>query len=409
MAVTSMSVIEKTCEAQPTETVSTSRTVLFATTVGVIVTNVFAPQTLIGVIGPSLGFAPAHGGLIPTATLLGYALGLFLLVPLADLIENRRLVVTMLIVATISAGAAALAASPPILLALLLVLGAASSAIQILVPLIASMTPPQQRGRVIGDVMGGLMFGILLSRPLASAIADAFGWRAFYVASALAMTLLTIVLYGRLPRHQPSARSDYLGLIASLWHLLRTEPALRLRALTAAMVMAAFSVFWTTIALRLAEPPFSLSQRGIALFALAGAGGALVTPFAGRAGDRGWTRPVTIASHITVIGAFALAAWAGAALSGSIVPLAVLGLGAVVLDIGVTGDQTLGRRVINLLRPDARGRINGLFVGLFFLGGAIGSSAAGLAWASGGWLPVCAFGGIFSGLALIIHWIAGPP
>jgi predicted MFS family arabinose efflux permease len=384
-------------------------TLLFATAVGVIVTNLFAPQTLIGLIGSSLGLATASEGLIAMATLLGYAAGLFLLVPLADLAENRRLIVRMLTGAVLAAGAAALAPNAPFLMAFLFALGALCSAIQILVPIVAAMAPAAQRGRVIGDVMSGLMIGILLSRPLASIIADAFGWRAFYAASALAMAVLTLVLAARLPEHRPARRSGYLALIASLWHLLRTEPALWRRALTASLVMAAFSVFWTSVALRLAQPPFDLSQRGIALFALVGAGGAAVTPLAGRAGDRGWTRPVTVASHLVLIAAMALAAYAGLSGSGTLLSLVLMALSAVLIDVGVTGDQTLGRRVVNLLQPEARGRLNGLFVGLFFIGGAIGSAITGVVWDWGGWSAICVAGGAFGIAALVAHGIWRTP
>ncbi|HLJ26282.1 MAG TPA: MFS transporter [Candidatus Angelobacter sp.] len=383
-------------------------TLLFAIAVGVIVTNLFAPQTLVGLIGPSLGFSAAAGGFIAMVTLLGYAAGLFLLVPLADLVENRKLVLCMLACAAMAAAGAALIPIATSLLTILFILGAACSAIQILVPLAAAMAPPERIGRVIGDVMGGLMIGILLSRPLASFIADVSGWRAFYGISALSMGLLTAVLARRLPKRRPEARSSYSALIASLWHLLRFEPVLLRRSLTASLVMAAFSIFWTAVALRLAQPPFNLGQRGIAVFALVGAGSAMATPLVGRAGDRGWTRTTTIASHFIIVAAFVLAAWAHSSADGApFWSLALLGTSAVLLDVGVTGDQTLGRRAINLLQPEARGRINGLFVGLFFLGGAAGAALAGLAWASGRWPMICVIGGGFGIAALVVDWI-GP-
>ncbi|GGF39249.1 MFS transporter [Aliidongia dinghuensis] len=373
---------------------------LFSTAVGVIVTNLFAPQTLVGPIAASLGIGADGSGLVATATLLGYAAGLFLLVPLADLAENRRLIVRQLTAATLAAGLAALAPSAASLLALLFVLGAACSAIQILVPIAAAMAPAEERGRVIGDVMSGLMIGILLARPIASFIAGSYGWRPFFGTSACAMAGLTLVLAWRLPRRQPATRASYPALIASLWHLLCREPVLRRRAWTASLAMAAFSLFWTAIALRLARPPFGLAQHGIALFALVGAGGAVVTPIFGRWGDRGWTRPATIGAHLTMIASLAIAAWAGA-LDARLPALALMGLAAVLLDVGVTGDQTLGRREINLLNPEARGRLNGLFVGLFFVGGAVGSSVAGFAIDRGGWPLVCAIGAGFGLLALL--------
>ena len=389
-------------------TITGKLTVLFAVAVGVIVTNLFAPQTLIGLIGPSLGMSPAEGSLVAMTTLLGYAAGLFLLVPLADLAENRRLIALMLGGGVAASVAAVFAPGAGTLLGVLFVLGACCSAIQILVPIAASMAAPERRGRVIGDVMSGLMVGILLARPMASFLAGLWGWRAFYAASAAAMVVMAVVLVLCLPRRQPAVRSAYLRLIASLWHLLRGEPALRRRSLTASLMMAAFSLFWTSVALRLAQPPFDLGQRGIALFALAGAGGAVVTPLFGWLGDRGWTRAATLAAHFVLVVAALLAFLGGC---GAIplrgLSLAVMVAGTVLIDVAVTGDQTLGRRVINLLQPEARGRLNGLFVGLFFLGGAAGSGLAGLAWTLGGWHAVCAAIALMGGAAIMVDWVGG--
>ncbi|MGL4285580.1 MAG: MFS transporter, partial [Phreatobacter sp.] len=242
----------------------------------------------------------------------------------------------------------------------------------------------------------------LLSRPLASLIADTLGWRAFYGISAVAMGALTAVLAFRLPERRPTGRSTYRRLVRSLGDLLLTEPTLRRHALTASLSMAGFSLFWTAVALRLGQAPFDLGQRGIAVFALVGAAGAVVAPLAGRLGDRGLTFATTIVSHGLLVVAFGLAAWAGAAPHGDPVAMLVLmGASAVLLDVGVTADQTLGRRAVTLLQPEARGRLNGLFVGLFFLGGAIGSATAGLAWALGGWPLISAIGVAIGVVALI--------
>jgi predicted MFS family arabinose efflux permease len=393
-----------TAESSPAVGITGPLTLFFAIAVGVIVTNLFAPQTLIGLIGPSLGLDAAAGGLVPMATLLGYAAGLFLLVPLTDLLESRGLITRMLAGAACSACAAALAPTATPLLIILFVLGATCSAIQILVPIAASMAEPERRGRVIGDVMSGLMIGILLARPLASFIADRWGWRAFYGTSAVVMTILVIVLAMRLPKQPATVKSTYVKLIGSLWHLLRSEPKLQQRALTASLAMAAFSLFWTAVALRLSLAPFNLGQQGIAIFALVGVGGAAVTPIAGRLGDRGFTHSTTIVSHLVLIAAFVLAAWAGAVATGFSLPLALMAGSAILLDAGVTGDQTLGRRTVNLLRPEARGRLNAMFVGLFFVGGAIGSVAAGLAWAWGGWNAICILGAGCGLTGLIVDW-----
>lgn len=395
-----MTVSEATQLAPDTRTATRSFVLLAAIAVGVIVTNLFAPQILVGLIGPSLGMTAQEVGMISTTTLLGYALGLFLLVPLADLFENKRLILGTLWCAAIAALCTALAPTAVLLLVATFMLGASCAAIQMLVPLVASMVPPQHRGRVIGEVMSGLMIGILLSRPLASLVADVWGWRAFYLTTAVSMATLTVALAWRLPTLRPAGGVRYLALLGSFSRLLKEEPVLRVRAWTAALVMASFTAYWAAIALRLSAAPFDLSAKEIAGFAMIGAAGAAATPLAGRLGDRGWARPLLYASHVLIIVSLALCAWAGF-IESRAGALLVLGIGTILFDVGVTSDQTLGRRAVNLLRPEARGRLNGLFVGLFFIGGTVGAAAAAFAWTSGGWTLVCAVAASFGVLALL--------
>lgn len=365
-----------------------------------VVTNLFAPQILVGLIGRSLATPGWQAGLVSTLTLLGYALGLLLLVPLVDLIENRRLILRTLGCAILAAIATALAPTPALLLLASFVLGASCAAIQMMVPLVASMVPPERRGQAIGEVMSGLMIGILVSRPAASLIADLWSWRAYYVVSAALMALLAGTLGRYLPVLRPTARASYGELLRSFPTLLREEPVLRVRAWTAALVMASFTAFWSAVALRLPDAPFGLDARGIAAFALIGVVGAAATPIAGRWGDKGWARPMLLSAHVLIIGSLALCAWAGV-LESPVPALLVLGFGTILLDVGITTDQTLGRRAVNLLRPEARGRINGLFVALFFIGGGVGAAAASLAWSYGGWTAVCAVAASFGALGLV--------
>jgi predicted MFS family arabinose efflux permease len=371
---------------------------LFAVAVGVIITNLFAPQTLVSLMTGAFNLDASYGGLMAMISPIGYALGLLFIVPLADLVENRRLVLTMLTVAGLSAAGVLLAPNFTSLLILLFVLGAACSTIQVLVPSAASMAEPQERGRIIGDIMSGLMIGILLSRPIASFLAGVWGWKAFYVFSAVSIALLGLTLSIRLPKRQPGQVITYGQLIASMWHLFRDETVLRNRSISAAIVMAAFNFFWTTIAFVLEGAPFEMGQKGIAVFALVGAGGAIVTPMVGRWSDRGHGRRVTHIAHLVLMAGFVVAALSGMITSVPVfVMLIGLGLSAVLLDVGVLGNHTVGRYMINLLNPAARGRINAIFVATFFVGGAIGSALSGFLWASGGWLAVCA-GGVVLGL-----------
>lgn len=376
--------------------------------VGLIVLPLFAAQPLVGLIGPSLGLPRALASLAPTLTLLGYAVGLVVLVPLTDLLDNRRMILWTLTADVCAIGCAAVAPTAGVFLVAAFATGVATSAIQMLIPVVAAITPAPLRGQAIGTVMGGLMLGILLSRPSASLVADHFGWRIVYAIDSIAIVGVTLTLLGVLPRRRTAASVTYLALVASLWTVLRDEPVLRRRAAYQALCMAAFGSFWTSIALRLAAPPFDLSQTGIAVFALAGAGGAMISPLAGRAGDRGLTGAATRVAHAGAAGALVLAGIAGAGWFGfapttyPLTALALLAIAAFVLDLGVIADQTLGRREVNLLRPEARGRINGLFTGLFFVGSAGGSALSGLAWTVSGWSGVCSLGALFAASAFIM-------
>ncbi|AIY42817.1 Permeases of the major facilitator superfamily [Collimonas arenae] len=381
---------------------------LFAAAVGITVINLFATQTLIAPIAAALGLDSRLSGMVAMLPQLGYAAGLILLVPLADLLENRQLIVRLLACCALALAVATVSDSGWVFLLAIFLAGSASSAIQIMVPLAALMACEAHRGRVVGNVMSGLMLGILLSRPLASLLVDIGSWRLLYLVLTVLVALVAATLSRTLPTRQPAADLPYLNLIKSLWNLLLSQPVLRRRALTAALAMATFSLFWTAVALLLTQAPFNLNQRHIALFALAGAAGAVAAPLAGRIGDRGWTRPASRAAHALMIAALLLAGVAGAGWGGftiaahPLLAIAMLVLAAIGLDAGVTIDQTLGRRAINLLQPEARGRLNGLFVGIFFVGGAVGAASAGLAWINGGWTTVCLLGIAYAAATLVI-------
>ncbi len=398
-------------ESSPTLT--TALTLLFAAATGIIVLNLFAAQPLTGPIARSLALRASLTGAIAMLPQLGYAFGLVLLVPLADLVENRALIVRTLAASAAWLAVALLTHSGMLFLAAIFCAGASSSVIQMLVPMAASMASESHRGRAVGNVMSGLMLGILLSRPLASVVAGSVGWRAFYGIAAAADTVLAFVLATQLPRRAPHGATRYSQLLASLWTLLRDERTLQRRALSAALAMGAFSAFWTAIGLELARAPFSLDFYAIGLFALAGAAGVVVTPLAGRAGDLGHGRAALTIGHLGMLAAVVAGGIAGAGWFGFPASthrgwaLALLVASAAMLDAGVVTDQTLGRRAINLLNPAARGRLNGLFVGIFFVGGALGASLGGLGWAWGAWSGVTVVSLAFAGAALALGWLPG--
>lgn len=354
-------------------------TTVFALACGAVVGNIYYVQPLIEPISKSLHLAAGIEGLIATLIQLGFAAGLLFLVPLADLIENRRLIQVTLLGAAIGLAGIVLSDSVTTFLIAGFVVGLCSIGPQILVPFAAHLAPAPIRGRVIGNIMGGLIAGIMLARPIASIVADSFGWRAIFLIAALVMVVLAVVLGRLLPKRQPSPGLHYGQILLSMGRLLKHEPVLRRRATYQGVMFASFSMFWTAVPLLLAHQ-FGLGQRGIALFALAGAGGALAAPLAGRVADRGWARTSTALAMVVMMLSFLGAGWASA--TGSLVGLVVA---AITLDSGVQWNQIVSQRAVYSLAPEQRGRLNAIYMTLVFLCGAAGSMIATSSYAYGGW------------------------
>jgi predicted MFS family arabinose efflux permease len=148
-----------------------------------------------------------------------------------------------------------------------------------------TLAPDEQRSRVIGTLMSGLLIGILLSRTFAGVIAQVAGWRAVYGAAAGAMALTTVALRGALPDHPRELSVSYRQQMRGVLATARSEPVLRWRSLIGAAVFAAFGCFWTTVTFLLSGEQYGFSQLGIGLFALVGVAGAATASFGGRSLD----------------------------------------------------------------------------------------------------------------------------
>ena len=357
-------------------------TLLLAIACGAIVANLYYAQPLIGLISATIHLSPAAGGLVVTLSQIGYCLGLLFIVPLGDLIENRRLVVIALIVSVIALIGAALSQNAWQFLLAALAIGLSSVAAQVLVPYATYLAAPEKRGQVVGNVMSGLLLGILLARPMASLIANFWGWHAVFAMSAVVICVLAVVLARHLPPRHPTTGMAYGRLLHSMWGLLTTTPILRRRAAYHALLFAVFSMFWTVVPMVLTGPMYKLSQFGIALFALAGVMGAIAAPIAGRLADRGLTRPATGVAIVLVLISYPVAHIGTA---GTHFSLGMLVVSALLLDMGISANLVLGQRAIFSLGGEVRSRLNGLYMAIFFAGGAVGSAVGGWAYARGGW------------------------
>ncbi|KOG88000.1 MFS transporter [Streptomyces varsoviensis] len=355
--------------------------VLLATSCGLTVANLYYAQPLLEMLRRAFQLQDSTAGLLITLTQLGYAAGMVFLVPLGDRIENSRLVSVLLTITAVGMAAGSFAPNFTVLLIAALVAGATSVVAQVLVPYAADLAPDELRGAVVGKVMSGLLAGILLSRTVASLLADVAGWRAVYLVSAALMAILALVLRRVLPRRAPTSTASYTELLRSTARLVRVHPRLRRRSFYHACMFAAFSAFWTTISYVLTSAPYNYSQLQVGLFALVGAAGALVAPLAGRLADRGLVHRLT---PVTCLLAAAALVWAGLAVH----QILALAAAAILLDCAVQCSLIFGQHTIYQLDEDARARITSVYIATFFIGGAIGSQLATLAYHMGTWHTV---------------------
>lgn len=375
--------------------ISSGLVLILAASCGIVAANLYYAQPMLDTLARVFHVGSAQAGLVTTFSQIGYATGLGLLVPLGDSVNRRRFVPIMLVATAVALAASAAAPGIWVLVALALIIGLGSVAIQILLPMAAGLATDGSRGRVIGTIMTGLLIGILLARTLSGLIAGVAGWRVMYAVATVLVLGVAVTLWRVLPREGERERLHLGALLRSMAGLIATQPVLRRRMLLGGLGFCAFSVFWTTMAFLLSRPPYHYGEAVIGLFGLVGAAGALIANVAGREVDRGH------GSRSTILFATCVAASFGLLLAGA-TSLAALIVGIIILDIGVQGLQVTNQNIILAIVPGARSRVNACYMVAYFVGGALGSAAAGTAYAAAGWPAVCALGAVVGLLAMAV-------
>lgn len=366
---------------------SPALTLLLATATGLAVASIYYVQPLLGLLAAQFGVGSATIGLLPTLTQLGYGVAILLLSPLGDRFDRRRIIlvktaalVAALAFAAVAPGFAALGLAS-------IAIGLTATLAQDLVPAAATLAPEAERGKRVGQVMTGLLLGILLSRVAAGSLAAVAGWRAVYASAAVAVALLIPLLWRSLPNFVPATQAGYGALLASMGRLWLQHAPLRRAALAQGLLSVAFSAFWSTLALVLAGPEFGQGSAVAGAFGLAGAAGALAAPMAGALADRRGPQAVIRVAALLVFLSFAVQALAPASL---LLLVAV----AVVFDLGVQAALVSHQSVVYSLDPASRSRLNAVLVSAMFVGMATGAALGSALLAALGWRAVPVLGAV---------------
>ena len=364
---------------------------------GLVVANSYYAQPVVETISASLHASTAQIGLIVTASQIGYAIGLAFLVPLGDLVQRRYLLDVMLAGTTLCLVTMALSPNWQVLGVAGLLVGVTSVVGQILVPLAATLAAPEERGKVIGDVMTGLLLGILIARVVSGLVTEVAGWRAMFWLAAALMVFTAVLLHRELPTVPSTTDESYRSLLASVFHLVAEEPLLRLRMIYGALTFASFGVVWTSIGFLLAEAPFGWSDAKIGLFTLLGVAGVVAARIAGTLADRGWAQRQTGVFVLVTAVSFAVM-WFGRSN-----PL-LLGVGVALVELGIQGTHISNQSLFYALRPDARSRLNTAYMTAYFAAGSIGSALSAVFYSRSGWTGVCVVGAAFPGVGFLV-WL----
>lgn len=369
---------------------------IMALCTGLIVANIYYSQPLLVLMSDEFGVSESNAGQVTFFTQVGYALGLLFCVPLGDKLERKRQIVVMTLAAVVALIAAAESVNITMLKVTGLLIGFTSVVPQLILPLAANLSDPASRGKVIGTIMSGLLVGILLSRTLSGIVGHHFGWRAMFWIAAGVSALLAVIMIATFPSSKPNFTGSYGDLMKSLLTLIKEQPMLREASAINACCFAMFGMFWTTVVFLLSDAPFKYTSEQIGLMGLAAAAGALGAPLVGRIADKKNPR---IAIGYGIIFLF-LGYFLFYAFQTNIIGIII---GIIAIDLGLQGIHVSNQTRIYTLLPEARNRLNTVFMTTSFIGTSLGSGIGLWVWSVAQWNGVCIAGTALITLALIIY------
>ena len=365
---------------------------------GLIVANLYYCQPLIVLIAKEFSIPENIAGRVTYLTQAGYAIGMFFMVPLGDKLERKKQILITTLAAVVALFLAATATNFLMLQIASFLIGASSIVPQLILPLSATMASPEQRGKVIGTIMSGLLLGILLSRTISGFVGEWLGWRGmFWIAAGLCL-LIVVVIKRKFPVNKPDFKGTYTQLLSSLFTLIKEQPMLREATLINALSFAQFGAFWTTMVLLLSGEPFHFNSATIGLFGIVGASGALAAPLVGKMGDQGKPRKVIGYGLLCLLLSFVVFYFSSESVVGILI-------GIVFIDVGLQSVHVSNQARVYALLPEARNRMNTVYMSFSFLGTALGSAFGLWLWSLGGWEAFSIGGALLSVSSLLVYML----
>ena len=368
---------------------------MMAVMAGFTVANLYYNQPLLDMICRETGVSQVQANLITVITQVGYALGLLFVVPLADMVPVKRIVVVAMSVAALSALTIACAENVWLLWGASLTLGVSSIMPQLFIPMATLYSRPENKTRNMGYVASGLITGIVSARAVSGYIGDWLGWRAMFFIVAFLMLVGLVVSLRMMPQVSLSFQGTYRHLLQTVGSIFKSHPLIRLYSFRPAMTFGSMMAIWSCMAFHLAGSPFYAGSDMVGLLGLCGIAGAIAASGAGR-----YVPKVGILRMSVFGGCLQLAAWIVAWLFRDF----YLGLASAIIlaDVGAQCMQVSNQSGSLRQLPQATNRVNTIFMTIFFVGGSLGTFFSGLGWSLAGWTGVCVVGGLFSIVSLLL-------
>lgn len=374
------------------------KSVLWLMTIGagLVVANNYYNQPLLGMIAHELGRSEATTSKIAMFTQMGYAAGLFLIIPLGDMFRRKKIILIDFVFIIASLLLFTFARSLEVMIVASFLIGLTSVVPQIFIPIAAQLSRPEKKDKNVAMIMSGLLVGILASRVFSGILGEYLGWREVFLIASGIMVLMAISVAYLLPNVESTFKGTYLQLMKSIVGYVKELPSLRLAALRGGLAFGAFSVFWTVLAFRLEKAPYYAGSDIAGLLGIIGIVGAMGASLGGYLSDKMKRNTIIVLSSGTMIVSWAVFGFFDYTYFGLII-------GIILLDLGLACLNVTNQFIVYSSYPEAANRLNTVYMVSYFVGGSLGTFLSGLAWTAYGWTGVVFVGMSLAVLCLVSH------